>query len=151
MHVWAVVSWATAGTREKALLCSVRNPACLPHCILSQSISLLFKATYVCFVCMYVCAPFEGVWCLGTGVINDCKLPCEGWELNPSTLKEESMLLTAKPFLQSLIWILLMEMTRFVKPKRIQKEIFSDSLKTKTRTNKKNLEITLKQLSRQNK
>ena len=36
----------------------------------------------------------------GTGSSDSCELPCGCWELNPGPLEEQSVLLTAEPFLQ---------------------------------------------------
>ena len=43
----------------------------------------------------------RGHWIPGTGVINDCELPCGCWELNLGPLEEQQLvLLTTEPSLQ---------------------------------------------------
>ena len=44
--------------------------------------------------CVHVCL-CEGVRASGTGVTNNCELPCGFWELNPGHLEEHLVLLTA--------------------------------------------------------
>ena len=59
--------------------------------------------------CLYVCLcnahpqrP-EGIICPGTGVTTElCELLCGCWESNPGLLKEERVLITTEPSLQSL-------------------------------------------------
>ena len=58
--------------------------------------------------CLYVCRcnahpqrP-EGIICPGTGVTELCELLCGCWESNPGLLKEERVLITTEPSLQSL-------------------------------------------------
>ena len=41
----------------------------------------------------------EDVRCPGTGVTDSSELPCGCWDLNPGSLEEQSMLLTAEPSL----------------------------------------------------
>jgi hypothetical protein len=46
-------------------------------------------------------AVWEGlgdVGCPETGITDDCKLPCGGWELNPSPLEEQPVLLSLSRF-----------------------------------------------------
>ena len=50
----------------------------------------------------YLC---EGVRSPGTGVTDNCELPCGYWELNPGPLEEQAVLLTAEPSLQILLLI----------------------------------------------
>ena len=45
------------------------------------------------FMCIGIRSP-------GTGVTDSCELPYGCWELNPGPLEEQSVLLTAEPFLQ---------------------------------------------------
>jgi hypothetical protein len=55
-------------------------------------------------VCAYIClVPAKAersCWVPGTAVIGTCELPSEYWDLNPSFLEEEPLLLTTKPPLQ---------------------------------------------------
>lgn len=39
----------------------------------------------------------EDVQSLGTGIRDGCRLPCECWELNPSPLQVQPVLLTTEP------------------------------------------------------
>ena len=43
--------------------------------------------------------PYEGIGSPGTGVTDSCELPCVYWELNPSLLEEQPVLLATKPSL----------------------------------------------------
>ena len=41
---------------------------------------------------------------LGTGIINNCKMPCGSWESNPG-LQEQPVFLTSELSLQTLVWL----------------------------------------------
>jgi hypothetical protein len=63
------------------------------------------KAIDLWFICMpvfylHVCL-CEDVRSHETGVPDSCELPCRCWELNPSPLEEQSVLLTTMPSLQA--------------------------------------------------
>ena len=47
----------------------------------------------------------EGVGSPGTGVTDNCVVPCGYWELNPSPLQEQSVFLTSETSLQPSILI----------------------------------------------
>ena len=61
------------------------------------------KQTFLCasIFCIHAC-----LWEIarssetGIGVTDSCELPCGFWELNPSPLEEQPVLLTAEPSLQ---------------------------------------------------
>lgn len=40
-------------------------------------------------VCLQHCIPEQGVRCPGTGVIEDCELPCGSWETNSGLLEDQ--------------------------------------------------------------
>jgi hypothetical protein len=44
----------------------------------------------------YLWRPEEHVGCPGTGVTGICELPCRCWELNPESLEDQPVLLTAE-------------------------------------------------------
>ena len=52
-------------------------------------------------LCLHTCL-CEGVRSPGTGVTDRCEVPCGCWELNPGSLQEQPVLLTAEPSLQPL-------------------------------------------------
>ena len=53
---------------------------------------MLFACVSVC-----LCVRFPG-----TGITENCELPCRSWELNPGPLKKQPVLLTTEPSLQPL-------------------------------------------------
>ena len=61
----------------------------------------MYAVHCVCLVSM----PAESVTSPGTGVTDGCEPPCMCWELNLGPLEEQSVLLTTKPSLHSLIFI----------------------------------------------
>lgn len=66
-----------------------------------------YMVIYVLPVCLVHTETRRRHQILWDWVTTGCKLPCGGWELNPSSLEELSMLVTADPFLQSqalLLW-----------------------------------------------
>ena len=61
----------------------------------------LFKIFFIlCALvfCLHVCL-CEGVRSPGTGAIDSCESPSGCWELNPSSLEEQSVILTTEPSL----------------------------------------------------
>ena len=54
----------------------------------------------LCTLVFYLHVYLDEVRSPGTGVSNSCELPCGCWELNPDTLEEPPVLLTAEPSLQ---------------------------------------------------
>ena len=61
---------------------------CLPACMFVHHLHAW---------CVY--RPERGNWIPGTGVLDDCETPCGYWELNPGSLEQQPVLLTAKPSL----------------------------------------------------
>jgi hypothetical protein len=59
----------------------------------------LFVYLYALVFCLDLCL-CEGVRSPGTGIIDNCELPCGCWELNPGPLEEQPVLSTAEPSLQ---------------------------------------------------
>ena len=55
---------------------------------------LIIFYVHWCFACMSDC---EVVTSPGHGVKDQCELPSGCWELNPGSLKEQAVLLTAEP------------------------------------------------------
>ena len=55
--------------------------------------------TYLTLFYVHWC---DGVRSCGTAFSDNCELPCGCWELNPGSLEEQSVLLTAEPSLQPL-------------------------------------------------
>ena len=49
----------------------------------------------------YLQGPKEDDTFPGTGILDDCELPCGGWELNPGPLQEQQVFLTAEPSIQA--------------------------------------------------
>lgn len=56
----------------------------------------------ICILLLVFLVPVDvrGIGASGTGVTDDCELPCGFWELNLGYLGEQLMLLTPGPFLQ---------------------------------------------------
>jgi hypothetical protein len=62
--------------------------------VLSACLSLYYMYTY----CLW--KPEEGIGSSRTGVTDGYELPCGSWELNPGSLEEQTVLLTAEPYHQ---------------------------------------------------
>lgn len=61
---------------------------------------------FMCTVCVQESREARrGYWIHGTGIIDNCKLPCICWELNLDCLQEQVVTLIAQPSLQKLLFM----------------------------------------------
>lgn len=85
-------------------------------CVLAFTFSGFNKNMCVCFACMYVSVPHachvllegkEVIRPLGTGITDDCGLPCGCLEPNLGPLEAQSALLTTEPCFPTFVNIIL--------------------------------------------
>lgn len=106
-HVISALRMASSWEQECGMRYSLFSGHVYPldsSSYLLKSLILFLKIIYFHFMCIGV-LPVWGIQSPGTGVTDQCELPCVCWKLDLGPVEEQLVFLTCEPSLQPLWWI----------------------------------------------